>query len=63
MVKIVERSNEVKLNFFIGFLYEFKILIILIMSYVEFLIENEKIKGIVFIDEVKLIYKNFDRLL
>lgn len=63
MVKIAQRSNEAKLNFFTGLSHEFKTPITLIMSYVESLIENEKIKGTVLIDEVKLIHKNSNRLL
>lgn len=63
MAKIAERSNEAKLNFFTGLSHEFKTPITLIMSYVESLIENEKIKGTALIDEVKLIHKNSDRLL
>ncbi len=63
MATIAERSNEAKLNFFTGLSHEFKTPITLIMSYVESLIENEKIKGTALIDEVKLIYKNSDRLL
>jgi len=63
MAKIAERSNEAKLNFFTGLSHEFKTPITLIMSYVESLIENEKIKGTSLIDEVKLIHKNSNRLL
>jgi ABC-type sugar transport system substrate-binding protein/DNA-binding response OmpR family regulator len=63
MAKIAERSNEAKLNFFTGLSHEFKTPITLIMSYVESLIENEKIKGTTLIDEVKLIHKNSNRLL
>lgn len=63
MAKIAEKSNEVKLNFFTGLSHEFKTPITLIMSYVESLIENEKIKGTALIDEVKLIHKNSNRLL
>lgn len=63
MAKIAERSNEAKLNFFTGLSHEFKTPITLIMSYVESLIENEKIKGTALIDEIKLIHKNSNRLL
>ena len=63
MAKIAERSNEAKLNFFTGLSHEFKTPITLIMSYVESLIENEKIKGTKLIDEIKLIHKNSNRLL
>lgn len=63
MAKIAEKSNEAKLNFFTGLSHEFKTPITLIMSYVESLIENEKIKGTALIDEVKLIHKNSNRLL
>jgi DNA-binding response OmpR family regulator/nitrogen-specific signal transduction histidine kinase len=63
MAKIAQRSNEAKLNFFTGLSHEFKTPITLIMSYVESLIENEKIKGTALIDEVKLIHKNSNRLL
>lgn len=63
MAKIAAKSNEAKLNFFTGLSHEFKTPITLIMSYVESLIENEKIKGTALIDEVKLIHKNSNRLL
>ena len=63
MAKVAERSNEAKLNFFTGLSHEFKTPITLIMSYVESLIENERIKGTSLIDEVKLIHKNSNRLL
>jgi len=63
MAKIAQRSNEAKLNFFTGLSHEFKTPITLIMSYVESLIENEKIKGTKLIDEIKLIHKNSNRLL
>lgn len=63
MAQIAQRSNEAKLNFFTGLSHEFKTPITLIMSYVESLIENEKIKGTALIDEVKLIHKNSNRLL
>ena len=63
MAKIAERSNEAKLNFFTGLSHEFKTPITLIMSYVESLIENDKIKGTTLVDEVKLIHKNSNRLL
>jgi ABC-type sugar transport system substrate-binding protein/DNA-binding response OmpR family regulator len=63
MAKIAQTSNEAKLNFFTGLSHEFKTPITLIMSYVESLIENEKIKGTALIDEVKLIHKNSNRLL
>lgn len=63
MAQIADKSNEAKLNFFTGLSHEFKTPITLIMSYVESLIENEKIKGTALIDEVKLIHKNSNRLL
>ena len=63
MAKIAATSNEAKLNFFTGLSHEFKTPITLIMSYVESLIEDEKIKGTKLIDEVKLIHKNSKRLL
>ncbi|MFH6968930.1 substrate-binding domain-containing protein [Flavobacterium sp. FlaQc-28] len=63
MAQIAAKSNEAKLNFFTGLSHEFKTPITLIMSYVESLIENEKIKGTTLIDEVKLIHKNSNRLL
>ncbi|HSD06328.1 substrate-binding domain-containing protein [Flavobacterium sp.] len=63
MAKIAANSNEAKLNFFTGLSHEFKTPITLIMSYVESLIENEKIKGTALVDEVKLIHKNSNRLL
>ncbi|AWK05830.1 AraC family transcriptional regulator [Flavobacterium crocinum] len=63
MAQIAAKSNEAKLNFFTGLSHEFKTPITLIMSYVESLIENDKIKGTALIDEVKLIHKNSNRLL
>jgi ABC-type sugar transport system substrate-binding protein/DNA-binding response OmpR family regulator/nitrogen-specific signal transduction histidine kinase len=63
MAQIAQKSNEAKLNFFTGLSHEFKTPITLIMSYVESLIENEKIKGTTLVDEVKLIHKNSNRLL
>lgn len=63
MAEIAAKSNDAKLNFFTGLSHEFKTPITLIMSYVESLIENEKIKGTALIDEVKLIHKNSNRLL
>ena len=63
MAEIAKKSNEAKLSFFTGLSHEFKTPITLIMSYVESLIENEKIKGTALIDEVKLIHKNSNRLL
>jgi len=63
MAQIAATSNEAKLSFFTGLSHEFKTPITLIMSYVESLIENEKIKGTALIDEVKLIHKNSNRLL
>lgn len=63
MAQLAAKSNEAKLNFFTGLSHEFKTPITLIMSYVESLIENEKIKGTALIDEVKLIHKNSNRLL
>lgn len=63
MSEIAKKSNEAKLNFFTGLSHEFKTPITLIMSYVESLIENDKIKGTAFIEEVKLIHKNSNRLL
>jgi signal transduction histidine kinase/DNA-binding response OmpR family regulator len=59
----LKQSNDVKLNFFTGLSHEFKTPITLIMSYVESLIENDKIKGTALIEEVKLIHKNSNRLL
>jgi ABC-type sugar transport system substrate-binding protein/DNA-binding response OmpR family regulator/nitrogen-specific signal transduction histidine kinase len=63
MAQIAQKSNEAKLNFFTGLSHEFKTPITLIMSYVESLIENEKIKGTTLVDEVKLIHRNSNRLL
>ncbi|MNX68031.1 Sensor histidine kinase TmoS [compost metagenome] len=63
MSEIAKKSNEAKLNFFTGLSHEFKTPITLIMSYVESLIENDKIKGTALIEEVKLIHKNSNRLL
>nr|WP_315199336.1 substrate-binding domain-containing protein [uncultured Flavobacterium sp.] len=63
MSDIAKKSNDAKLNFFTGLSHEFKTPITLIMSYVESLIENDKIKGTALIEEVKLIHKNSNRLL
>lgn len=63
MAEMAEKSNEAKLSFFTGLSHEFKTPITLIMSYVESLIENDKIKGTALIDEIKLIHKNSNRLL
>ena len=63
MSEIAKKSNDAKLNFFTGLSHEFKTPITLIMSYVESLIENDKIKGTALIEEVKLIHKNSNRLL
>lgn len=63
MSEIAKKSNEARLNFFTGLSHEFKTPITLIMSYVESLIENDKIKGTALIEEVKLIHKNSNRLL
>ncbi|MBJ2125958.1 substrate-binding domain-containing protein [Flavobacterium sp. IB48] len=63
MAKLAAKSNAAKLSFFTGLSHEFKTPITLIMSYVESLIENDKIKGTALIDEVKLIHKNSNRLL
>ncbi|HJS01744.1 MAG TPA: substrate-binding domain-containing protein, partial [Flavobacterium sp.] len=63
MADIAEKSNAAKMNFFTGLSHEFKTPITLIMSYVESLIENDKIKGTSLIDEIKLIHKNSNRLL
>ena len=59
----IKQNNENRLNFFTGLSHEFKTPITLIMSYVESLIENKKIKETKLIDEVKLIHKNSNRLL
>lgn len=59
----IKKSNEVKLNFFTGLSHEFKTPLTLIMSSTESLIEDEKIKDSKLIEEVKLIYKNSNRLL
>jgi len=63
MAEIARKSTEAKLSFFTGLSHEFKTPITLIMSYVESLSENEKIKGTRIMDEVKLIYSNSNRLL
>ena len=63
MAKIARKSTKAKLNFFTGLSHEFKTPITLIMSYVESLVENDKIKGTDLIDEMKLIHKNSSRLL
>ncbi len=59
----IKRINEVRLNFFTGLSHEFKTPLTLIMSSTESLIENDKIKETKLIEEVKLIYKNSNRLL
>lgn len=59
----LKQSNDAKLNFFTGLSHEFKTPITLIMSYVESLIESDKIKGTALIEEVKLIHNNSNRLL
>ena len=63
MAKIARKSTKAKLNFFTGLSHEFKTPITLIMSYVESLVENDKIKGTPLMDEMKLIHKNSIRLL
>ena len=63
MAKIARKSTKAKLNFFTGLSHEFKTPITLIMSYVESLVENDKIKGTDLVDEMKLIHKNSNRLL
>jgi len=63
MAEIARQNNEVKLGFFTGLSHEFKTPITLIMSYVESMIENDKIKGTRLMDEMKLIYSNSNRLL
>lgn len=63
MAAVARNSNEAKISFFTGLSHEFKTPITLIMSYVESLIENDKIKGTRLMDEVKLIYSNSNRLL
>lgn len=62
MSDVIKESNEIKLNFFTQLSHELKTSVTLIMSYVESLIENKKIKDINLIEEIKLIYKNSDRL-
>ncbi|MFC5683856.1 substrate-binding domain-containing protein [Flavobacterium sp. MAHUQ-51] len=59
----IKRRNEIRLNFFTGLSHEFKTPLTLIMSSTESLIEDDKIKDSKLIDEVKLIYKNSNRLL
>lgn len=59
----IKQSNEIKLNFFTGLSHEFKTPLTLIMSSTESLIEDEKVKETKLIEEVKLIYKNSNRLL
>lgn len=63
IANIATQHHEAKLNFFTGLSHEFKTPITLIMSYVESLIENDKIKDSKLIEEVKLIYNNSNRLL
>lgn len=63
MSEIAKQSTEAKINFFTGLSHEFKTPITLIMSYVESLIENDKIKGTKLMDEIHLIYSNSERLL
>lgn len=59
----IKRSNEVRLNFFTGLSHEFKTPLTLIMSSTESLMEEEKVRDSKLIDEMKLIYKNSNRLL
>lgn len=63
MAAVARQSNEAKLNFFTGLSHEFKTPITLILSYVESLIDEEKIKGTKLAHELKLIYNNSNRLL
>lgn len=63
MAEVARQHNEVKLGFFTGLSHEFKTPITLIMSYVESMIENDRIKSTRLIDEMKLIYANSHRLL
>lgn len=58
-----KRINEIRLNFFTGLSHEFKTPLTLIMSSTECLIEDKKIKESEVIEEMKLIYKNSNRLL
>lgn len=63
MAAIARQSNEAKLNFFTGLSHEFKTPITLIISYVESLIDEEKIKNSKLAHELKLIHNNSNRLL
>jgi ABC-type sugar transport system substrate-binding protein/DNA-binding response OmpR family regulator/nitrogen-specific signal transduction histidine kinase len=63
MAEIARQSNEAKLNFFTGLSHEFKTPITLIISYVESLIDEDKIKGTKLAHELKLIHNNSNRLL
>ncbi|NNM17393.1 MAG: substrate-binding domain-containing protein, partial [Croceitalea sp.] len=56
--KQLEVSNEAKLNFFTGLSHEFKTPITLILSAIESIGENAKVKGIQILSEVELIYNN-----
>lgn len=59
----IKRNNEIRLNFFTGLSHEFKTPLTLIMSSTESLMEDEKIKESKLIEDMKLIYKNSNRLL
>lgn len=61
--KELEVSNEAKVNFFTGLSHEFKTPITLILSSIESIGENAKVKGIQILSEVELIYNNSNRLL
>ncbi|MXN91665.1 substrate-binding domain-containing protein [Flavobacterium sp. Sd200] len=63
MAEIARLSNDAKLNFFTGLSHEFKTPITLIISYVESLIDEDKIKGTKLAHELKLIHNNSNRLL
>lgn len=59
----VKISNEAKFNFFTGLSHEFKTPITLILSSIESMSENEKIKEAKLTNEVELLYSNSLRLL
>jgi len=63
MAALARQSNDAKLNFFTGLSHEFKTPITLIISYVESLIDEEKIKNSKLAHELKLIHNNSNRLL
>ncbi len=63
IAKEVKASNEAKTNFFTGLSHEFKTPITLILSSIESLTEEKKIKDSKILNELALIFNNSKRLL